>query len=200
MLGASWGTTAEEQRIVLGCDELLPAGTLRLHRAISIDASPQLVFRWLCQLRLAPYSYDLLDNFARRSPRELRPGTEELEQGEPFMKIFRLVSFEEDRQITLRARRTAVSYATLPKTSPTTSAGMGIGIGIGIGIGTPSLVTPRDSTTTRLLGRVLFDSPGGPIGRALVGQGLALGDLVMMRKQLMTLKELAERDAGRETA
>jgi hypothetical protein len=172
MLGASWGATTEEQRIALGCDELLPATTLRLHRAISIEAPPRLVFRWLCQLRLAPYSYDLLDNFARRSPRELQPGVEQLEEGQPFMKLFRLVSFEPGREITLRARRTAVSYAALPEKSP---------------------------TTTRLLARVLFDPPGGPIGGPIVAQSLALGDLVMMRKQLMTLKELAERDARRET-
>lgn len=159
--------------MVLGCDEVLPAASLRLHRAISVDAPPRLVFRWLCQLRLAPYSYDVLDNFARRSPRELKLGMEELEAGQAFMKIFRLVSFEPDREITLRAQRTAVSYAALPGKSP---------------------------TTTRLLVRVLFAPPGGPIGGTLLGQGLALGDLVMMRKQLMTLKELAERDASRETA
>jgi hypothetical protein len=185
MLGASWGITAEEQRIPLGCDELLPATSLRLHRAISIEAPPRLVFRWLCQLRLAPYSYDLLDNFPRRSPRELRPGTGELEHGQRFMSIFRLVSFEEGRQITLRARHTAVSYAALPERTP--------------GAGTPT-TTPTDPTATRLLARVLFDPPGGPIAGRLVSQGLALGDLLMMRKQLMTLKELSERDATRETA
>jgi hypothetical protein len=173
MLGASWGATEEEQRISLGCDELLPPATLRLHRAITIEAPPHLVFRWLCQLRIAPYSYDLLDNFPRRSPRELRPGMEELEEGQRFMKLFRLVSFEPGREITLRAQRTAVSYVALPERSP---------------------------TTTRLLARVLFDPPGGAIGGPLVAQGLALGDLVMMRKQLMTLKELSERDAMRETA
>lgn len=172
MLGASWGTTAEEQRIAFGCDALLPARTLRLHRAISIEAPPGLVFRWLCQLRLAPYSYDLLDNFARRSPRELQSGIEELAEGQRFMKIFRLVSFKPGAEITLRAQRTAVSYAALPERSP---------------------------TATRLLARVLFDPPGGPIAGRLLVQGLALGDLVMMRKQLMTLKELAERDARRET-
>jgi hypothetical protein len=122
------------------------------------------VFRWLCQLRAAPYSYDLLDNFGRRSPRELTPGLDELFPGQRFMSIFRLVSFAPDEQITLRARRTAVTYALIDG--------------------------PR---RTRLLARVLFNAPGPAPVAAVTARGLALGDLVMMRKQLLTLKYLAER-------
>ena len=40
----------------------------------------------------------------------------------------------------------------------------------------------------------VFKAPGGRLGDALVGRVLALGDVVMMRKQLLTLKELAEHD------
>jgi hypothetical protein len=162
--GANWGASREERALALACDELLEDAPIRLHRAVSIEAPPAVVFRWLCQLKLAPYSYDLLDNFGRRSPRALVPGTELLEVGERFMTIFSLVSFSRDEHITLRARRTAVTYAVLP-----------------------------GAAMTRLLARVLFDPPGGSLGSALVGHALALGDLVMMRKQLLTLKELAER-------
>jgi hypothetical protein len=53
-------------------------------------------------------------------------------------------------------------------------------------------VRPR-ADRSRLIVRVLFKAPGGRLGAAVIGRALALGDLVMMRKQLLTLKELAER-------
>jgi hypothetical protein len=167
-LAANWGATAHEQGMALACDELLATAPLRLHRAVSVQAEPRLVFHWLCQLKQAPYSYDLLDNLGRRSPREMTPGGERLEVGQRFMSIFTLASFTPDEQLTLRARRTVVTYAAL---------GEGHG--------------------TRLIARVLLEPPGGPLLGALAGRALALGDLLMMRKQLLTLKALSERDAAR---
>jgi hypothetical protein len=82
------------------------------------------------------------------------------------MTIFSLVSFARDEHITLRSSRTAVTYMAL-----------------------------AEGATTRLLARVLFDPPGGRLGSALVGRALTVGDLVMMRKQLLTLKGLAELSA-----
>ncbi len=162
--GENWGATAQERALRMACDELLPDASLRLHRAVSIEAEPPLVFRWLCQLKLAPYSYDLLDNLGRRSPRELVAGCEHLEVGQRFMFIFSLSSFANDRHITLRGRRLAVTYALL-----------------------------REGPYTRLLVRVLFVAPDPPLVGGITARLLALGDLVMMRKQLLTLKELAER-------
>lgn len=37
-------------------------------RAVSVHAEPAVVFRWLCQLRVAPYSYDLVDTSAGAAP------------------------------------------------------------------------------------------------------------------------------------
>ncbi len=166
IVGANWGASADERALPMACEGLLADAPVRLHRAVSVHAPASLVFRWLCQLRLAPYSYDLIDNLGRRSPRELVRGIEQLEVGQRFMSIFSLTSFAHDEHITLRSRRTAVTYAVISSDGP-----------------------------TRLLARVLFDPPGGRLGAALTGRALALGDLVMMRKQLLTLKLLAERDA-----
>jgi hypothetical protein len=166
--GANWGATAQERSLPLACDGLLANAPLRLHRAIAVEAPVSIVFRRLCQLKLAPYSYDLIDNFGRTSPRELVGGVEQLAVGQRFMSIFSLASFEPDEHITLRARRTAVTYS----------------------------VSARAEAPTRLLARVLFDPPGPPLLARLVGHGLTIGDFVMMRKQLLTLKALAEGDAG----
>jgi hypothetical protein len=163
IVGANWGATADERAMTLACDDVLPHASVRLHRAVSIEAPAAAVFRWLCQLKLAPYSYDLIDNLGRESPRQLTPGVEHLQVGQRFMTIFSLVSFAGEEHITLRSRRTAVTYAVL-----------------------------ANEGQTRLLARVLFDPPGGRLGAALTGHVLALGDLVMMRKQLLTLKNLAQ--------
>jgi hypothetical protein len=164
-LGSNWGATATEQAVAMPCDELLgERGAVRLHRAIDVHARPSTVFRWLCQLRAAPYSYDLVDNLGRRSPRELQAGLEQLELGQRFMFIFSLAAFQTDEHLTLLGGRTAVTY----------------------------MVDSKPDGATRLLARVIFSPPGPPPLATVTGQLLALGDLVMMRKQLLTLKSLAE--------
>jgi hypothetical protein len=126
-------------------------------------------------LRVAPYSYDWLDNFGRHSPRELTPGLEELEVGQRVMTIFELVEFERDRHITLRLRRSrapgelAVTY----------------------------LVLPRLEDGSRLMVKLLFRYRGGRAGAWLAGQVFPWPGLFMMREQLLTLKRLAE-DGARE--
>ena len=157
----NWGATPQERAATLPCDGLAPTAQTRADRAISIDAPPAIVFGWLCQLRVAPYSYDLLDNFGRRSPRTRDLGLTQLATGQRFMELFELQSFVDGAHITLRAGRVTVTYAVRP-----------------------------DDSGSRLHVRVLFDGPH------LIGWALALGDVVMMRKQLLTLRELAEKEAS----
>jgi hypothetical protein len=167
--GDNWGATVAERTRAMACDDLMPDAAARVHRAVSIDAPPAIVFDWLCQLRLAPYSYDLLDNLGRPSPRELVPGTNDLVAGQRFMTIFALASFERDRHITVQRPGVAVTYALL------TAAG----------------------GPTRLVVRVLFKPGGPPLASMVLTRLLVIGDLVMMRRQLVRLKAMAERDARR---
>jgi len=169
-----WGSTRAERELPFPCDGVLPDAPFDLYRAVTVEAPAPVVFRWLCQLRVAPYSYDLLDNGGRRSPRELTPGLDELVVGQRFM-IFTLAGFDPGRQITLRIlpgrpRRLfgdlAVSYT----------------------------VVPDGETRCRLVVKLRVDLPGDRLVARFRRTFLAWGDLVMMRKQLLTLKELAERD------
>lgn len=107
------------------CDSHLPDPDLECFRAVSVEAPASVLFRWLCQLKVAPYSYDLLDNGGRRSPRTLSPGLEHLAPGQRVMRIFRLVEFEKDAHLTMvlddpRAQsiygRIALSYVVVPST------------------------------------------------------------------------------------
>ena len=75
---------------------------------MTVNAPPSVVFRWLCQLKLAPYSYDLIDNRGRRSPNHLVPGVDHLVVGERVL-IFELASFARDEHLTLVVRSTPCS-------------------------------------------------------------------------------------------
>jgi len=174
MIATTWNVTAEERAAHLPCDDLMPGAT-RLDRAISIAAPRAVVFAWLCQLRVAPYSYDLLDNTGRRSPRRRSDELTDLAVGQPFVQIFgrtyvfELASFAHNEHITLRPLAGSV-MSRFGKVSNT-------------------YAVRTEGNGARLHVRVLFDGP------RLMGQALAMVNLLMMRKQLLTLKSLAERDA-----
>ena len=108
-----WGTTPEEQAAHYPCQDLLPGGVL-LTRGIDVTAPEGVVFRWLCQLRVAPYSYDWIDNVGRRSPRTLTPGLEDLEIGQRICRVFTLRHFETDRSLTFDGLGVAISYVVSP--------------------------------------------------------------------------------------
>ena len=166
-----WGSTAADRALAFPCDRHLREPADALYRAIDVDAPPAVLFRWLCQLRVAPYSYDWIDNLGRTSPRELTPGLEDLQIGQRVMTIFDLVEFETGRHLTLVLRRASALFGEIACTY---------------------LVVPRPPDRSRLVVKMLCRYPSvlgvGMLARWL----LPWGDLVMMRKQFLTLKALAE--------
>jgi hypothetical protein len=158
-----WNTTPRGTRRAFSYDGYLDTPVCRLTRAVTITAPPPTVFRWLCQLRVAPYSYDWLDNPGRRSPRRLTPGAERLAQGQPFL-VFQLAEFDEGKSLTgVVQPRFERIYGPLAGTYA---------------------IQPRQDGTCRLVARldVGATTTFQRVRRAL----LAWGDLIMMRKQLLT--------------
>ena len=169
-IASTWGTTEDERSLPFPCDRYLEGFDAAYYRGVTIHAPPELIFRWLCQMKVAPYSYDWIDNFGRRSPRALTPGLDELEIGQRVM-IGPLVEFERDRHLTILM--TSRMFGEMAVTY---------------------LIIAQASGSCRLLVKLFVKYPSGPIGwiERLV---LPWGDLVMMRRQLLNFKALSEKTA-----
>src|SRR3984957_14804209 len=128
-----------------------------------VAAPAAAVWPWVAQVRLAPYSYDWIDNRGRRSPRELM-GLAEPRVGESFTSVGgralgRIVSVETGKQLTGTVTGAFMSY----------------------------VLVPGEHDSTRLLLKVVLRTT------RVKALGLSVGDLVMARRQLLNLKRLAER-------
>lgn len=162
MLGDRWGVTEAEVGLRFGCDEVVPEAQIQLWRGVSIDAPAPVVWRWVRQVRLAPYSYDLIDNMGRRSPRRLtdlrdpQPGDHFTSLGGRF-DVGRVISAEPGRQLTARIMGATMSYLVLPQ-----------------------------ETGSRLLLKIAIPR------RRWRSSLLAIGDWPMARRQLLNFKRLAE--------
>jgi len=170
----SWGTTTHDEAATYRSDELMPAAPGRWLRAVDVDAPAPVTFRWVCQLRAAPYSYDWLDNGGRRSPRRPLPWCWDLTVGDDVMTIFTLTAFEPGHEltVTMKPDRATTVFGRIALTYRVTGTSEG----------------------SRLVAAMRVDDPAGLLG-AWRRSVLAWGDLVMMRKQLRTLAALAAADA-----
>jgi hypothetical protein len=161
MIGDHWGVTDAETSLHYPCDDVVPHPAWQAWRGVTVDASPDAVWPWIVQIRLAPYSYDWIDNLGRRSPRELQ-GLPEPDVGDPYSAtagrpLGTIVAVEPGVHLTAKIMGVHMSYVL------------------------------RDTgQATRLLLKVVARN-----GHAL-GPLIAVGDLVMARKQLLNLKQLAE--------
>jgi len=170
-VATTWGTTEAERARPYPCDSFVGRVDAACWRGVSVYAGAATVFRWLCQLRAAPYSYDWIDNGGRRSPRTLTPGLEQLAVGQRMMSIFELVAFEPGRHVTVRTRGFAPGLFPIVAVS--------------------YIAVPVGPCETRLLAKLAFEVRPGALGR-LARVFIEWGDLVMMRRQLLNLKSLAE--------
>ena len=162
MIADRWGVTVAETRLVYGCDAFVARPTLRAWRGVTVAAAPEVVWLWVRQIRLAPYSYDWIDNLGRRSPRVLAD-LPEPQVGDPFTasagrSVGRVLAVDPGRELTATIMGATMSYRLEP-----------------VGDG-----------TTRLLLKIAGRPPRG------LATLMSLGDLPMARRQLLNLKDLAE--------
>ena len=157
------GVSGDEIARRYPCDDLVAAPVLQAWRGVDVSASPRSVWPWVAQVRLAPYSYDWIDNLGRRSPRELA-GLPEPRAGEHFTRVGgrplgRILIVEPGRQLTAVIMGAYMSY----------------------------VLEPRGDDATRLLLKLVMRT------RRWAAPAISAGDLVMARRQLLNFKRLAER-------
>jgi hypothetical protein len=155
-----WGVTPAEVARRYPCDEVVPDPVLQVWRGVTARATPEQVWPWVAQIRLAPYSYDWIDNRGRQSPRRLL-GLADPVPGENFTAVGgvprgRILSVVPGEHLTGQIMGAVMSYVLVP-----------------------------EGPATRLLLKVVTAR-----GRALAPL-LAVGDLVMARRQLSNLAQLA---------
>ena len=164
MIGDRWGVTDDEVARHYPCDDIVPVPVLQAWRGVTVRTTPEGLWPWVAQIRLAPYSYDWIDNLGRRSPQELR-ALPEPAVGQHFTtaatrRLGRILSVSPPEQLTGRITGAVISYVLVPK-----------------------------GDATRLLMKIVTAR-----GRWLAPL-LSVGDLVMARRQLLNLKQLAEINA-----
>lgn len=165
-----WNATAEERVAEHPADAHHGPGGNHLVRALDVDAEPAVVFRWLCQITVAPYSYDLIDNLGRRSPATLTPGADHLRVGQR-LGVGPIVDFETGQHIT------AVTSAASAKLFGNLAMSYQVVSGL--------------TTASRIVVCIALPAPRGAPRRVLQAL-LGAGDLVMIHHQLHRLKRYAE--------
>jgi hypothetical protein len=162
MIGDRWGVAESETLRPYPCDEFVSSPALQAWRGVRVEAPAIAVWPWIVQVRLAPYSYDWIDNLGRRSPRELA-SLPEPQVGDRFTtaagrELGRVVSVAPGKQLTGTIMGAYMSY----------------------------VLVSQEPGVTRLLLKVVMQTA------RWAAIGLSVGDLVMARRQLLNLKQLAE--------
>jgi hypothetical protein len=165
------------------CDTVVPEANACRMRTVEIAAPPKLVFRWLCQLRVAAYSFDWADSARRRSPRELLPGLDQLELGQTVMGVYELTHFIPGRELTVRLDPRLMADQGLARWYAPTA--------------TTYRVSALGASSTRLVAKSATAFPGGMRWR-LARIPARWADRLILKRQLRTLKRLAERNHARE--
>src|ERR1700760_4279856 len=170
MIGDRWGVTDAEVARVYPCDGFVDGPAVECWRAVTIHATPEVVWSWLIQVQRAPYSYDWIDNLGRRSP-QMPLGLPDPHPGERFttaarVRLGRVMAVQPCRELTTDIASVLMSY----------------------------VLEPTEDGCTRLILKITTERWHGIFAPSsyVVAPVLSIGDLVMARRQLLNFKRLAE--------
>ena len=164
MIGDRWNVSDEEVSRHYPCDDFVSSAPLEAWRGVTVRTSAEALWPWVTQIRLAPHSYDWIDNLGHESPQKLL-GLPQPVVGEPFTtaatrRLGRILSADPPEHLTGRIAGVVISYVLVP-----------------------------EGGATRLLMKLVLSVPSWVVPLLSIG---VLGDLVMARRQLLNLKRLAE--------
>jgi hypothetical protein len=119
MIGDRWNVSDDEVARRYPCDELVSTPTLQAWRGVTVHTTPEALWPWVGQIRLAPYSYDWIDNLGRRSPQRL-VGLPEPVVGESFSTAAtrpfgHILAVERPKHLTGEIMNTRISYVLVPQ-------------------------------------------------------------------------------------
>ncbi len=164
--------------MMFSCDDKVHAINGQYFRAVDINAPTDLVYQWLLQMRVAPYSYDRLDHGGIESP-QTPQNLSPLKKDEKMMTIFNVEEFVTEREITLTMDKPPGKWAIWY---------------------VPTAITYKIIRTGKNSSRVLVKYVAH-WSNTLLGifehYFVVFADFIMMRRQLLNFKRLAERDFGK---
>ena len=208
----TWGVEPGDATRLLPGDELIASPSGSETRGITIKAPATAIWPWLVQMgydRAGWYSYDALD-VPKPSADELVPEWQSIDVGSMMATHpgggFEVVQLEPDRALVLfldeslvdRRRRTAESE--LPESTPGRAMPPGLAVSSAI-LGTQPerfratwafVLEPIDVDTTRLVERARVEYPEMRLVSRLTAPFVGFGVFLMMRRQLIGLKQRAE--------
>jgi len=172
-----WGATDEEVAQAMPGDEFLENPSFNATRAVTIDAPPERIWPWLVQIgyqRAGWYSYDWIDNLGRPSADRIIPELQNLKEGDlipmgPIEDLGFHVHTIDPNRFMLWGEQGEMSWLWH--------------------------LSPIEEGRTRLITRVRlkYDWTHPIILGYLV---LDAGDIIMMRKCMLGIKERAEAMSG----
>ncbi len=177
-----WGATDEEVARTMIGDDIVPNPTFHATRVVTVEACPEDIWPWLVQIgckRAGWYSYDWIDNLGIRSADRILPKLQQIYVGQ-------LIPLSPDGRVGLYVRDFAENRWILwvdKKKESTWYWGL----------------YPTDSNSTRLITRVHLKyrwfSP-----TIIFSLLLDVGDIIMMRKCMLGIKQRSELLSKERTA